>query len=458
MGQSAIYKRIATLAWPLFIGQIAVIANGIIDTVMVSRFSADDLAGLALATSIYVSIFIGLSGVLQALLPIVGQLFGAGQHDKIGAEVKQAMWLAFFLSVIGGIAMWFAPHALVLAGTPPELIEKASDYLHIEMLALPATLGFRLYSALNTAISQPKMVMIIQLIGLGLKIPLNAVFIFGFVGMPALGANGCAIATVIITWLMLLICWIGVCTAPYYKNFNLFHVGFVSPQWASQKRLLTLGIPMGMSYFIEVTGFTLITVFIAKLGATVVAAHQITANIGATLYMLPLAIASATSTLVAQNIGAQQWHTAKLISHSGIRFALICSVITGAAVYFLRHLIIQGYTPDPAILVVASTLFLFVAFYQFFDAIQVTTAFVLRAYQIAFFPTLIYAIGLWGIGLGGGYLIGYDPFDIMPALFYGAPGFWLANSLSLAFIALILTWYLKRIQRSYPQDNQVKPL
>lgn len=458
MPQGSIYKRIIALAWPLFIGQIAVIANGIIDTVMVSRFSANDLAALALATSIYISIFIGLSGVLQALLPIVGQLFGANQHDKIGAEVKQAMWLAVFLSIIGGIAMWFAPHALSLTGTSPALIAQAADYLHIEMLALPATLGFRLYSALNTAISQPKMVMTIQLIGLVLKIPMNAVFIFGYVGMPALGANGCAIATVIITWLMLLISWIGVCTAPHYKNFKLFHEGFVLPQWAAQKRLLRLGIPMGMSYFIEVTGFTLITVFIAKLGATVVAAHQITANMGATLYMLPLAIASATSTLVAQNIGAKQWHTAKKVSQSGIRFALICSVATGCLVYLLRSLIIRGYTPDPDILTIASSLFIFVAFYQFFDAIQVTTAFVLRAYQIALFPTIIYAIGLWGIGLGGGYLIGYDTFHIMPSFLYGATGFWCANSLSLAFIAIILTWYLKRIQRGHPQDNEALPL
>jgi len=88
-------SRIASLAWPILIGQLALIANGVIDTAMVSRFSAMDLAALALGVSIYVSVFIGLSGVLQALLPTIGQLFGAKKLSAIGHEVKQGLWLAF---------------------------------------------------------------------------------------------------------------------------------------------------------------------------------------------------------------------------------------------------------------------------------------------------------------------------------------------------------------------------
>ncbi|MFX5530356.1 MATE family efflux transporter, partial [Acinetobacter baumannii] len=82
------------LAWPLLIGQLAIIANGVIDTAMVSRFSALDLGALALGVSIYVSVFVGLSGVLQALQPTIGQLYGAGRVGEIGNEVKQGMWLA----------------------------------------------------------------------------------------------------------------------------------------------------------------------------------------------------------------------------------------------------------------------------------------------------------------------------------------------------------------------------
>jgi MATE family multidrug resistance protein len=92
-------------------------------------------------------------------------------------------------------------------------------------------------------------------------------------------------------------------------------------------------------------------------------------------------------------------------------------------------------------------LYFFIAFYQLFDSAQVGIAFVLRAYKIAAIPTLIYAIALWGAGLGGGYLIGFDVLHITPSLLKGAAGFWLGNSLSLALVAVALFWYLRWVQR-----------
>ncbi|WP_050462390.1 MATE family efflux transporter [Herbaspirillum autotrophicum] len=440
-------SRIASLAWPILIGQLALIANGVIDTAMVSRFSAMDLAALALGVSIYVSVFIGLSGVLQALLPTIGQLFGAKKLSAIGHEVKQGLWLAFFLSCVGCVVLIFAPALLTFAQASPELAEKATLYLRIEALALPATLGFRVYAALNTAIGRPKMVMAIQLIGLALKIPLNALFIFGAFGIPAFGGPGCAIATSLIAWLMLLCSWGLVRAAPLYRQLHVFGGGFVKPLWATQRRLLILGIPMGLSYFIEVTAFTLMAIFIARLGATAVAGHQITANVGSVLYMLPLSLANATGTLVAQAIGARQWDQAKHIAWAGIRLSALLSVLIGIVVWFARADIIRAYTPDPVIIAAALPLFLYIAFYQLFDSLQVTTAFVLRAYKIAVIPTVIYAVALWGLGLGGGYLLGLDPFGMAPSVLHGAAGFWLGNAASLGLVAICLIWYLRMVQR-----------
>lgn len=439
--------RIARLAWPLLIGQLALIANGVIDTVMVSRFSAVDLAALALGVSMYVSVFVGLSGVLQALQPTIGQLVGAGRHGDIGAEVKQGLWLALLLSIVGAVVLMFAPLFLSFAKASPELVEKATLYLRIEALALPATLGFRVYSALNTAMARPKMVMAIQVCGLALKLPLNALLIFGGFGIPALGGPGCAVATTIIAWLMLIVAWTLVVKMPFYRPLKLFGTGFVAPSWRIQRTLLRLGIPIGLSYFIEVTAFTLMAIFIARLGAVTVAGHQITANVGTVLYMLPLSIASATSTLVAQAIGARQPQAARKIGDAGIRLSVSLSVLIGIAVWFLRTDIIQAYTPDPVIVAAALPLFLYIAFYQLFDSLQVTTAFVLRAYKVAVIPTVIYAVTLWGVGLGGGYLLGFDLFGGTPQNIQGASGFWLANSASLGLVGMGLLMYLRHVQR-----------
>jgi MATE family multidrug resistance protein len=95
----------------------------------------------------------------------------------------------------------------------------------------------------------------------------------------------------------------------------------------------------------------------------------------------------------------------------------------------------------------ALPLMLFVAFYQAFDAVQVMSAFILRAYKIALIPTLIYAGSLWGVGLGGGYVLGFGLIDALPAFTRGASGFWLANSVSLAIAGTLLVRYFMRVSR-----------
>lgn len=440
--------RIAGLAWPILIGQLAVIANGVIDTAMTSRFSATDLAALALGASIYVSIFVGLNGVLAAMSPVISQLFGAGRFHDIGTELKQGAWLALFLALAGCLVLIFPQPLLSLAHASPELNAKSTLYLRILALALPATLGFRIYAALNTAISRPKMVMALQIVALALKVPLNGLFIFGGLGMPALGGPGCAVATAVIAWTTLLACGVILRTDRSYHAYGIFGTGFSAPKWAAQRELLRLGIPMGLSYLIEVTAFTFMALFIARLGNTVVAGHQITANFGTVLYMLPLAIASATGTLVAQEIGAGDLDAARRVGFAGIRLASILSVSIGCAVWLTREAIVRVYTPNGEIAANALPLFVFIAFYQLFDSVQVTTAFVLRAYKVVLVPTLIYAVALWGVGLGGGYVLGLNPFGFSPAVFRGAAGFWMGNSSSLALVAAGLLWYLHIVQRN----------
>ncbi|MGI4848411.1 MAG: MATE family efflux transporter [Janthinobacterium lividum] len=440
-------RRIAALAWPLLIGQLAVIANGVIDTAMVSRFSSEDLAALALGAAIYISIFVGLSGVLQALSPIIGQLYGARRLPEIGAELKQGVWLAAFLTLAGAAVLLFPGPLLALAHASPELVEKVTLYLRILTLALPATLAFRLYASLNTAIGRPKMIMAIQVAGLGLKIPFNTWFIFGGLGLPAFGGPGCAIATSVTAWLGVLAGLVMARSMPFYRTIGLFGTGFAGPRWKAQKELLKLGIPMGLSYLIEVTAFTFMALFIARLGETAVAGHQIAANLGTVLYMLPLSIANATGILVAQAIGAGAWTQARHIGNAGIRLAIMLSMAAGLLVWLGRSAIIHAYTPDPAVAAAAMPLFVFIGFYQLFDSLQVSTAFVLRAYKVAIVPTLMYAIALWGVGLGGGVVTGFDLLGITPASVRGAAGFWLANSVSLALVGIGLLGYLKRVQR-----------
>ena len=440
-------RRIAELAWPVLIGQLAVIAFGVLDTAMAGRASAADLAAIGLGGSIYVTVYISLMGVLQALSPIAGQLYGAQRHSEIGEEMRQAVWLGLVLAAIGMLILWFPAPLLQLADATPELTQKATAYLRYEALALPAALGFRIYSALNNALSRPVMVTVLQLAGLAIKFPLNALFLYGGLGVPAMGGPGCALASMIISWLWFVAAAAILMRNPAYKPFAIFTL-YSPPNRARLWTLVRLGVPMGFTYLIEITSFTLMAIFIARLGTVVLAGHQIAANLGAVAYMVPLSLSIATSTLAAQSIGARDRVAARRISLNGIKLAVICAVIVGAAVLFLRRELVSLYTHDAAVLAIAVPLLPFIAFYQMFDALQVMTAFILRAYKIALIPTVIYALSLWGVGLGGGYVLGFGLLGDIAAALRGAAGFWAANGLSLMVAGALLVSYFNRVSRA----------
>jgi MATE family multidrug resistance protein len=163
--------------------------------------------------------------------------------------------------------------------------------------------------------------------------------------------------------------------------------------------------------------------------------------------MVPLSLSIATSTLVAQSIGARDRLAARRMAWNGIKFAAACAVIVAAAVLLLRHDLARLYTRDATVLAIAVPLLPFIAAYQMFDALQVMAAFILRAYKIALIPTVIYALSLWGVGLGGGYLLGFGHLGEFAAALRGAAGFWAANAMSLAVAGTLLVRYFNGISR-----------
>lgn len=441
------------LAAPLLIGQLAVIAFGVLDTAMTARYSANDLAALAMASAIFISIYVGLTGVISALAPIAGQLFGAKRFDEIGEEVRQSAWLAIGLTVLGCLVLLNADYLLQIAHVSPEIEGKARLYLDILALGLPASMGMRVLMALHNAVSRPTVITVVQLIGLGLKLPLNWLFIYGGFGFEGMGGPGCAVATVIISWLWLIITLSFVVLDRFYKPFKIFS-HFSMPDWRRIWTLLRLGAPIGFSYLIEVTSFTFMSLFIARLGTTALAGHQIIANMGTVIYMVPLSLSIATMTLVSQAIGADKQQRAEEIGWSSVFFTTVVCISIGIAVWVFRIALLDLYDPPAEVKVFSIPLFLFIAFYQIFDAFQVTAAFILRAYRIAFWPMLIYAGSLWGVGLGGGYLMGFNILGNTPKFLQGANGFWAGNSISLGLAACLLLYLFRktaaRFEKTHP--------
>jgi MATE family multidrug resistance protein len=440
------------LAGPLLIGQLAVIAFGVLDTAMTARYSAEDLAALAMASAIFISVYVGLTGVVSALAPIAGQLFGAKRHSEIGEEVRQAIWLALALTILGCVILLNADHVIAISRVSPDIEGKARLYLNILAIGLPASMVMRVLIAFHNAVSRPAVITIVQLIGLALKIPLNLLFIYGGFGIEGMGGPGCAVATVIINWTSMLLTLSFVLVDHFYRPFTIF-ARFSMPNWHRIWVLLKLGAPIGFSYLIEVTSFTFMSLFIARLGTTALAGHQIVANMGTVIYMIPLSLSIATMTLVSQSIGANKPERAEEIGWSSVFFTTAICITTGIAVWVFRMQLLDLYDPPEEVKIFSIPLFLFIAFYQVFDALQVTAAFILRAYRIAFWPMVIYAGSLWGVGLGGGYLMGFNVFGNVPTFLQGANGFWAGNSISLALAACFLLYLFRKTAERYEKTH-----
>ena len=458
-------RRIATLAWPLYVGQVAVLAFSTVDTLMVARHSALDLAALAVGSAAYISIFIGFMGVVMALGPIASQLYGAGRLHDCGRALHQSMWLALALSVVGSTLLLYPEPFLALSQVTPDVAERVRGYLAGLACALPASLLFSAYRAFNIAVSRPKAVMALQLGALALKVPLTALLVFGIawstpvgeIRLPALGALGCGLATAIVAIVQMVFAWRVLRRDPFYVRFGL-REGLARPTRAGIVSLLRLGVPMGLSMVVEVTGFTCMAFLIARSGATAVAGHQIAVNLVSLMYMLPLAIANASGTLVAQRIGAGDAAGAQRLGWHGIAIGAAAGGAFGLAAYLGRNAITHAYTGNPVILASALPLLTWVALFHLADATQAVTAFVLRAYRIVTLPLVVNTVALWGVGIGGGYLLAFDRSGRVPAELLGAPGFWAAATLALVVAALaLLALQLQTFRRHERQRSLAVP-
>jgi MATE family multidrug resistance protein len=255
-------------------------------------------------------------------------------------------------------------------------------------------------------------------------------------------------------WAQALAAWVVLRRDPFYARFELAGRGLDAPDRRAVAAQLRLGVPMGLGIVIEVTGFTFMAFFIARLGTSAVAGHQIAANLAALLFMMPLAIGNATSTLVAQAIGGREFGDARRLGWHGLALGTGLATLMGGAVFLLRVPVVGLYTADPAVQATALALVAWLAWFHVGDAAQCVAAAALRAWRVATVPVVIYALAIWGVGLGGGYLLAFDVLAIAPPALRGAPGFWVAGAASLALTAValgaFLAWMLRRHRRRHP--------
>lgn len=412
----------------------------IADTVLLGHYGSEDLAAAAVGGGIFIAVLLALAGVLQALAPIVAQLRGAGRDAEIGETLRQGLWLALLLTVPGVGILLFPDPLLGLADLEPGVEQKARLYLAMLAAGVPAYLLYRAFYAFCNALGRPRPLLVISLAGTALHVGLASLLVFRVGG--GLGVLGCALSATLVDWLALGAAFAYLRNSRELQSLALL-TGWGPPRPAMLGEILRLGMPLGASYLVEVSAFTLMALFIAELGAETVSGHRIVTNLYAVCYMFPLALGTATLTQVGHAVGAGDNRRARQAALCGVALGAVVSGLLAAALWLGGDRLLALYTGEAGVLAVAESLLGYVVVYLVFDAVQTLAAFALRGYRITFVPMCIHTTAFWAVGLFGGWWL---CFRNTPPL--GAAGFWLAAVASVVLAVVLLGGLLWRAVRA----------
>ena len=427
-------KTITRHAGTVLVGQLAVMAFGVADTIIAGRYSDAALSALSVGAAIYISVYVAMAGMVQALLPIWAELLGSGQHAAIGKSLRQSLYLSGFMTLAGMTVLLFPSALLSWAEVPAGMLAEVQSYLTVLAFASVPALLFRLYSTLNQSLGKPLLVTWLQVGALGVKIPLSIWLVAGGWGLEPMGVVGCAWATLVVNCLLLALGVVMLRTQPLYRAFHIWQP-MERPDWRVIGSYARLGIPAGLAYLVEVTSFTLMALFIARLGTIASASHQIAASMAAMLYMVPLSIAIACSARTSFWLGAGDPNRARNVVFLGLKLSALISIVLAATLFIARSSLAGLYSTTPGIIDLASNLLGWVALYHLADSAQAMCAFLLRCYRITIAPLVLYGVLLWGVGLYGGYALAYVGFAGLPPS-QAPASFWVAGSVALIGVAL----------------------
>ncbi|KHD86042.1 MATE family efflux transporter [Bacillus ginsengihumi] len=434
------YKQLFILFIPILITQVAMYAMNFFDTTMSGHFSKQDLAGVAIGSSLWFPISTGFGTVLQALTPITAQLMGAKKEKDISFILIQGFYVAFSIAaiiiIVGDLLLKPILHMMQL---DPYVEIVAKHYLWALAIGIIPLFIYNVCRSFIDALGMTKISMIITLLSLPLNILLNYLFIFGNFGFPRLGGAGAGFATGITYWIIMMI---AICVIHNMKPFSQLYIfrAFYRVSLVKWKEIFSLGVPMGLSTFFEASIFSVVTLFMSKFGTNTIAAHQAAMNFESLLYMLPLSISIAMTITVGYEVGAKRYKDARAYSHIGIFIAILFATVTGMLLFIYRNSVASIYSEDPRVIALTSHFLLYAIFFQWSDAIQAPVQGALRGYKDVHITTIMTFISYWIIGLPLGFML-----DAITAL--GPFAYWIGLISGLGVGAITLFSRLFHIQR-----------
>lgn len=421
-------KETLKLALPISFGQLGHVSMGVVDSMMVGVIGTIPLAASSLVNGIFFLVMVIGIGLSMAATPLIAMNRGSKQFEECGRVFTNSLILNFSFSLVLMCFTYLLSYLIPYINQPKEVVKEAVPFLQVLSFSVIPFMLFQSYRQYLEGLSIPIPPMAIALAANILNAFLNWIFIYGNFGIPAMGLFGSGLSTTISRWVMAfsLIYFVN-----KYRKVKIYHPEFRFSFFEMNlvKKLLNIGLPSGLQYFLEVAAFSFAAIMLGWMGSENLAAHQIAINLASITYMIILGIGYAGSIRVSEFLGKNSLNNVRIAGFTAHGITLCLMLSFGIMFIIFREQLAHLYIKDISVINIAENLLIVAALFQIFDGMQATGVGILRGLTDVKIPLLVSLLSYWIIGIPVAALLGF---------YFGlnAIGVWIGLLISLAVLGI----------------------
>ncbi|MCZ6676350.1 MAG: MATE family efflux transporter [Candidatus Poribacteria bacterium] len=428
------YREVWLLAYPVVITMASRTAMMLVDTAMVGRLGLTELAAVGLAGILTWTLFSFFNGLLVSINTFVAQRYGADDRRGIAVATWQGLYIALGSYLVVLLISRFMAPLFALMKPSAEIQRLGGIYAQIRLyggISLFISVGI---GSFLRGVGDTKTPMRIELVVNVINIILDYLLIFGNFGFPRLEVAGAAIATLIA----------GIIAAVGYLAVFLSRKSDQAFQTRSQfqmdvreiRRILRIGIPLGVQFFLDLGSFTVFAALIGRMGDVALAANNAAIALVSASFMPLQGFSLTATTLVGQYIGSDQLHYARKSGYTTIKMGVVYTFVVAVLFLTMPAFLLSLITPDPEVVQLGKRVLFFAAIFQLSDGFGICSAGALKGAGDTLF-TMWVSIGYaWLLFLPLAYGLG-------TVLGYGIAGAWCGATI---YIVLVGTTYFLRFR------------
>ncbi|MCR6633211.1 MAG: MATE family efflux transporter [Magnetospirillum sp.] len=430
-------KATLSLGWPLILTNLAQIAIGTTDTLMMGWLGPHDLAAGALGGNLFFAMLIPGFGLAMATSPLLAQTLGRRRHAvrECRRLTRQGLWVTALYVALCWLVLWQAEALLLLLGQEPALARAAAAYVHSLQWSLLPALWMVVLRSFISALERPRAAMVVTWVAVLVHVGSNWLLMFGHWGAPRLGVVGAGVSSSLSYTFMALALAVFVYSDRTFRRYHILG-NWWRADWPKFRELLRIGVPMALTMAFEVTGFNVAAFLMGLISADALAAHAIALQVASVTFMVPLGIGHAATVRVGLAAGAADAEGVRragwVALAVGVGFMAVMAVLLLALPGPIVHLFLDPARPDTAEAARLAVSFLAIAgMFQVVDGAQVVGAGCLRGLKDTRVPMLFAGLGYWLIGIPLGAALAFW-------LGLAGQGIWIALAAGLGIVAALM--------------------